>query len=134
MQSLPEEACRFLWVVAQRVVPESVDLDEDCRQYFETIVDRALLDRPASVRRQFVVFLKLVRLMTVFRFGSVFDRLQPDRQDRVLSWLEDCPVMKLRQGFWGLKSLIFMGYYGQPGNWQEVGYAPEFDSRVALSA
>lgn len=92
------------------------------------------MDRPPGVRRQFALFLKVMRLMPLLRFGRAFDRIPPDRQDRVLRWLEDCPVMKLRQGFWGLKALIFMGYYGQPEVWTEVGYAPEFDSRAALDA
>ncbi|MBD3857823.1 MAG: hypothetical protein IFK92_15125 [Acidobacteria bacterium] len=40
----------------------------------------------------------------------------------------------LRKGFWGLKAMIFMGYYGQPETNEIVGYAPELDGRARLHA
>ncbi len=131
---MSERSVEVLASVAERVVPELQAIDGDRRARFLAIVDRALMDRPPSMRRQIGLFLRLVRWLPLARFGLPFERLAASRQDRVLRWLQACPVPRLRQGFWGLKSLTFMGYYGQEETWPEIGYAPTFDSRERLDA
>ncbi len=122
----------FLWTVAERVVPETSRLDPEGRERFEAIVGKALADRPPSVRRQFGLFLRLVRWAPLLRFGAPFHRLAPGRRDAVLRWLMDAPVARLRGGFWGLRALVFMGYYGRPEAWPEVRYTPSFDGNERL--
>ncbi len=132
MQSLPEEKALFLEVVARRIVPEVADLDPGGRDRFFRLVDEALMDRPAGVRRQFGTLLGVVRWLSLPRWGTPFERLPGDRQDRVLRWLQDAPLPLLRAGFWGLKAMVFMGYYGQPELWPEVGYEPRPDGNEVL--
>jgi len=129
MDSLAPSKAAFLVVAARVVVPEVAELDEDGRDRFNDIVDRALMDRPEGVRRQLAVFLGIVRWVPVLRFGRVFDRLGHPEQERFLLWLEDCPVSLLRKGFWGLKTLVFMGYYGQAEVWPRLGYVPRTDEQ-----
>ena len=120
--------------VAHRVVPESADLDGDGREHFLAIIDRALGDRPPPLRRQIGVFLGLIRWAPLVRFGAPFTRLSPERRDSVLRWLQDGPVALFRKGFWGLKALVFMGYYGRPEVWPKIGYTAEADGRAGLGA
>ena len=134
MKSLSPDKSEFLRVLAGRIVPESTELDEDGWRRFFKIVDRALLDRPASVRRQFATFLGLIRSGPLVRYGKSFEKLTNDCQDAVLRWFEDCPVALLRKGCWGLKAMVFMGYYGQPETNELVGYAPDLDGRSKLHA
>jgi len=134
MKSLSREKAEFLRVLAARIVPETADLDASGLSRFFGIVDGALQDRPKSVRRQFATFLGVLRWVSLVRYGSPFERLRVDRQDAVLRWFEDCPVGLLRKGFWGLKAMVFMGYYGQPETNELVGYAPEFDGKARLHA
>jgi len=134
MDSLSADRVAILWQVASRVVPETASLNAAGRADFERIVDGALSDRPAGVRRQFGVFLKVIRFAPVLRYGRTFERLSEDRRDAVLRWFQDGPVSLFRTGFWGLKAIVFMGYYGRPEVWREIGYAPEFDSRERLGA
>jgi hypothetical protein len=134
MKSLSQEKAEFLGVLAARIVPETTDLDAAGQQRFLAIIDEALQGRPASVRRQFATFLGVLKWVPAFRFGRPFDSLQSQRQDAVLHWFEDCPVGLLRKGFWGLKAMVFMGYYGQPETNVLVGYAPELDGRAKLHA
>ena len=134
MKSLSQEKAEFLQVLAARIVPETTDLDAAGLSRFFGIIDGALQERPASVRRQFAVFLGLLRWAPLARYGSPLDKLRTARQDAVLRWFEDCPVSLLRKGFWGLKAMVFMGYYGQPETNELVGYAPEFDGRERLHA
>jgi hypothetical protein len=134
MNALTQEKAEFFWVLAARIVPETADLDQAGRQRFFDIVDGALLDRPENVRRQFATFLGVIRKAPVIRYGKTYEKLVPHCQDAVLRWFEDCPVGLLRKGFWGLKAMVFMGYYGQPETNALVGYAPEFDGKARLHA
>ncbi len=132
MQSLPANRQRTLEAVAARVVPESATLAGARRDRFLAIIDDALAQRAPGMRRQLGSFLALIHLAPVVRFGRSFESLPGERQDSVLRWLEGGPVSLLRKGFWGLKVLVFMGYYGQPETWPEIGYAPEFDGNARL--
>ena len=134
MRSLPREKAEFFQVVAARIVPEVSQLDDQGRGRFYSIIDDALQNRDESVRRQFGVFLGVLRWASLIRYGSPFEKLSPERQDSVLRWFEDCSVSLLRKGFWGLKAMVFMGYYGQPETNQAVGYAPEVDGKGGLHA
>jgi len=134
MKSLSQEKAEFLQVLAARIVPETTELDGAGLARFFGIIDKALLARPPEVRRQFGTFLALIRWAPLFRYGSPLERLRPEKQDAVLRWFEDCPIGLLRKGFWGLKGMVFMGYYGQPETNHLVGYAPEFDGGARLHA
>lgn len=124
MKSLPREKADFLRVLAARVVPESTELDSAGQGRFFGIIDEALQNREPSVRRQFATFLAVLRWAPLPRYGGPFEKLSAERQDTVLRWFEDCPVGLLRAGTWGLKTMIYMGYYGQPETNPLVGYAP----------
>ena len=132
MESLPADRVTTLEAVARRIVPEVAALDAAGQERFRAIIDQALTDRPPAMRRQFGVFLGLIHNAPRLRFGRAFEDLGGERQERVLRWLQDCPVSLLRKGFWGLKALVFMGYYGQPELWSEIGYAPLHDAREKL--
>ena len=118
--------------VATVVVPGFETLDAGQREAFRSIIDEALRDRPTAVRRQLAVFLRLLDLAPVARWGRRLGALRPERARRALEWFQEAPVDRLRKGFWGLKALVFMGYYGQPELWPEVGYAPLHDAREKL--
>jgi len=132
MRSLPEEKALFLEVVARRIVPEVARLDPAGRERFFRIIDGALMERAPGVRRQFGTLLGLVRWLPLPRWGTSFERLSEERQDRVLRWLQDVPLPLLRAGFWGLKAMVFMGYYGQTELWPELGYEPRSDGNEVL--
>ena len=132
MKSLAQEKAEFLRVLAARIVPEFLELDTAGQGRFFHIIDEALQDRDESVRRQFGVFLGVLRWAPLFRFGGPLEKLSAARQDAALRWFEDCPVGLLRKGFWGLKAMVFMGYYGQSETNELVGYAPSFDTRGTL--
>jgi len=133
MKSLSGNHSAFFMVVAETITPEVAALDPDGRARMEAIVDTALLDRDQTMRSQFGTFLSVIRMVPVLRYGRSFDRLDADQRDAVLRWFQDCPISLLRKGFWGLKVLVFMGYYGQEENWSSVGYAPEFNGRAGVT-
>jgi Gluconate 2-dehydrogenase subunit 3 len=64
-------------------------------------------------------------------FGSRFSRLDPAKQDEVLSSVEASQSELLRAGFEGIKSLVFMGYYRDARTWRAVGYDGPWVGRPA---
>ena len=132
MTPLDRQRWATFLAVATRVVPGVAEFDAAGRERFAAIVGKALAERPAALRRQLALFLTVLRWAPLLRFGATFDRLAPARQDAVLRWLLDAPAAKLRGGFWGLRALVFMGYYGQLETWGTIGYAPSFAGNERL--
>lgn len=131
---LPAKTEAFLLVLAQRIAPGTRDLSSDGIQAFFRILREGLAGRPPALQRQFLVFLSAVRWLPALRFGAPFDRLTPEKQDAALRWFQNAPASLLRKGFWGLKTLIYMGYFGQPELAEKFAYRPSREGNSRLAA
>lgn len=108
--------------VARAVVPEAAALDEGGWAALEAIVGRALAARPPRMRRQLLLFLRAIEWLPRLPQRARFSRLDPAEQARFLRTLERSPLLLVRRGFWGLRTLILMGYYARPEAAIEIGY------------
>lgn len=108
--------------VAATVVPEATRLDASGWRELEGIVERFLDQRPAAIRRQLRLFLNVVQWLPVARFGRPFTALDASRRGPFLTALQDARWLLVRRGFWGLRTLVFLGYYGRAGAGTEIGY------------
>ncbi len=108
--------------IAGTVVPEAIRLDEKGWLELEQIIHRALEAKPGALRRQLMLFIRALEVLPVFRYGRTFQGLDPALRTRFLLGIEDAPLLLLRRGFWGLRTLIFMGYYGREAGRAETGY------------
>ena len=131
---MTQDKAQLLEVVARRIVPEVAALDTHGLTRFFTIIDDLLGQRPEPVRRQLAGFLGLIRWLPVLRYGRPFEGLQPARQDAVLRWFQECRIGLLQKGFWGLKTIVFFGYYGRREVWETIGYTPVRDGNERLHA
>lgn len=104
-------------------VPAAARLDAPGWARAEAVVDDFLAERPASVRRQLLLFVRVLGLLAVFRYGRGLAGLDPERARRLMAGLERSPLLLLRRGTWGVRTLCFMGYYAQPEIRREIGYA-----------
>lgn len=129
---LPADDARLLFLVAGRVAPVSKGLPGPERAEFQRLVDRALAGRSWRERAQLSLFLRAIRWLPVLRYGRRFDALPPQEQDGFLAWLERRPALPLRQGFWGVKTLVYLGYYGRPSVWPAIGYRPLWSGNSRL--
>ena len=134
MNILRDRQWELLFSVGARLVPETAALTPAQRDQWRAIIADALGDRPEAMRRQFSAFLGIIERGPMLRFGAPFSALAPERQDRVLRWFQDCPVELFRKGFWGLKTLVLMGYYARPEAAAEVGWTPSFAGNEKLHA
>lgn len=117
--------------VARTVVPEAGELDGAGWDELEAIVEDALSDRPPAVRRQLRLLLRALQWAPVARWGRRFTSLRPRRRERVLAALQDAPLLVLRRGFWGLRTLVLMGYWGREEAAGEIGYDAGLRGRLS---
>lgn len=108
--------------VATSVVPECAQLRSDEWAEFDGIVEGALASRPEAMRKQLVLFIRAIELLPLARYATRFSRLDAARRQRVLAGLQNSHLDIVRRGFWGLRTLIFMGYYARPAAAAEIGY------------
>jgi hypothetical protein len=108
--------------IARVVVPEMAEMDAMAWEEAEAIIEAGVRDRPAAMKRQLRLFIRVIQLLPIFRYGRPFTRLSRGQGERVLRWLEGSRLFLLRRGFWGLRTLVFMGYYGQDRTRVRLGY------------
>src|SRR5213596_254688 len=73
---------RVFRAVVTTVVPEAAQFDAAGWTDFERIVERALADRPASLRRGLKLFLRLIDWIAVARYARRFSALDAARRSR----------------------------------------------------
>jgi len=104
------------------VVPEAAQLDEQQWVALEEIVRGALTPRPRALQRQFILLVRAIQWLAVLRYGRRFTALDATRRERLLGQLQNAPVLLVRRGIWGLRTLLLMGYYGRAAGGRAIGY------------
>ncbi len=120
--------------IAVTVVPEATGLDEGAWGEVERLVEKTLEPRDAAIKRQLTLLIRAIGLLPFLRYGRPFTRLSPGERTRFLAALENAPVLLLRRGFWGLRTLVYLGYYARPEAGREIGYRADprgWDARRA---
>jgi hypothetical protein len=108
--------------LATAIVPAASALSPAEWREVESIIANALAKRPASMRRQLALFIRALDVLPALRWGRPFRTLDAARQARFLHRIERSPIFLVRRGFWGLRTLVFMGYYGRPAVHAGIGY------------
>ncbi len=111
--------------VVVTVVLDAQQLDEPSWLALEAQVEDLLELRPPALRRQLQLFLRAIEWLPVVRYGRTFAGLGDEQRSRVLRYLQDHPLERIRCGFWGLRTLAFLGYYGRPEGARAIGYRPD---------
>jgi hypothetical protein len=108
--------------VAKTIVPEANALDETSWAEMEAIIERGLATRPAKIRRQLRLLVRVLNLLPILRYGKSFRSLDHERRTAFLLSVESAPFVLFRRGFWGLRTFVFMGYYNLDTVREAIGY------------
>ena len=108
--------------VLTTVVPDAAALDAAAWAEIDATISGQLAQRPPALRRQLGALLALVQWLPFVRYGRPFTALDTARRTRVLAALERAPLLLLRRGIWGVRTLALLGYYARPAAAQEIGY------------
>jgi len=107
------------------IVPDASALDAQGWNDLEWLVERLLQDRPATLKRQLQLSLRAIQWMPVLRHGKPFTSLNAAQRKHFLSRLENHRLELVRVGFWGLRTMALLGYYGRPQAAHDIGYAAD---------
>jgi hypothetical protein len=110
--------------IASVVVPEADRFDDAAWGELESLVEESLATRPAALLRQIRLLLRVIEWLPVLRFGRRFSSLDAPTRTQVLAGLQNSRIDRLRVGFWGLRTLVMLGYYGRPAGGESIGYKP----------
>ena len=108
--------------VLNAVVPEAISLDDEVWREAQSIIARALAARPASVNRQIGLFMRLLDIASLVRYGRPLTALPVVHATRLLEALSRSRLLLVRRGIWGVRTLAFMGYYARAEAARAIGY------------
>lgn len=108
--------------VAETVVPEVASLKPEAWREVEAVVESTLASRPEATRRQFVTFLRVIEFLPFLRHFRRFSHLPVRERYAVLHGLETSRHLLVRRGIWGVRTLVFMGYYTREDVQGALGY------------
>jgi hypothetical protein len=108
--------------LAVAMVPDAASLDERGWEEVDAAMGRALSARPPAVRRQLALLVRALDTLPLFRWGRRFHELGAARRARFLDSVQHSPILLLRRGVWGLRTLVFMAYYARPDVQSSLGY------------
>ncbi len=108
--------------VARAVAPLTGDFDARAWSEAEAVVAEGLAERPAKMIAQVRLFLRVLDLLALLRHARRLRSLPPEKTLGLLGALERSPLLLLRRGVWGVRTLAFMGAHTQPDVADALGY------------
>ena len=113
--------------IAMSVVPELSTADANEWSEIESEIERALVDRPQAMRRQLVSFVRLLDWWSRLRYGRRLTKLDAFKRTELLELIERHRFPLFRRGMWGLRTLVFLGYYTRADVAAFIGYQAHRD-------
>ena len=95
--------------------------DEQWREFYR-VIDNALTKRPAKMVAQLKLFLKILNVISLIRYRRPLQRIDKSQRVKLLSSIEDSKLLLFRRGFWGIRTLVYMGYYANAETGTALGY------------
>jgi hypothetical protein len=111
-----------LRAIGSVVLPSPDALDDEGWAAAESIIEGAMAAKPTSVKLQLRLFLKTVNLLPLVTTGRTLGTLPFEKRKAFVERLHRSPLMPLRRGLWGIRTLLFMGYYNQERVRTAIGY------------
>jgi len=108
--------------LAAAFVPEIALATEAQWIQLTAAIEEVLATRPARVRRQLTLLLRLLDCLSMMRYGKRLASLDPARRTALLEALAHAPWLLLRRGIWGLRTLVMLGWYTRPEVAAALGY------------
>jgi len=108
--------------LAQCFIPETAHAGEPQWRELESAVAEALGARPARLRRQILLFVRVIDLAARARYRVGFADLGAERGTALLQRFAASRVLLFRRGVWGLRTLVMLGWYANPTVTAALGY------------
>ena len=113
--------------VAETVVPEARHLSDQGWRDFAAIIEHAVAQRPRAVQRQLALFLFVLNVLALAKYGRTVSQLIPSMRTEFCENVQNSRSLLFRRGFWGVRTLVLMGYYARPEAQALIGYRAHID-------
>jgi hypothetical protein len=108
--------------VAVTLVPEARALDDAGWDEVRGVMEDALRSRPRGIARGLRAFVRVLQAAALLFHGRGLASLDGARRSRLFERLQRSRLTLVRRGFWGLRTLVLMGFYGRPAAALAIGY------------
>ena len=119
---MPPPLRHALRPLAISFVPEIAGATTAQWSELEERIAQALAARPAAVRRQLALFVRVLEAASRIRYRSGLAALDAGRRTALLGAFASSPLLLFRRGIWGLRTLVMLGWYTQPSVVSALGY------------
>ncbi|MEJ2319799.1 MAG: hypothetical protein P8Y10_07180 [Gemmatimonadales bacterium] len=123
---------RAFRALAITIVPGAARLDAEAWMDVEGRIEAALRMRSPRLRRQLRLLILALEWGPLLRHRRRFSNLDAAHRAQILDRMQRSSTLLLRRGFWGLRTLVFLGYYGRPEIRRSIGYRAEPGGWAAL--
>jgi hypothetical protein len=107
------------------MVPASHGLPDPQLEPLLDRVDARLAQEDPALGRQLGLFVRILWWLPLPLTLRTLGSLSPTQREAFLERLQDGPILKLRLGLWGLRTLLYLGWYGDPARQADLGYRPD---------
>jgi hypothetical protein len=111
--------------LAVTFVPEASSLGKQDWQEAYQLIGSTLSQRPRLVTRQLSLFVRVLNFLSVAKHRRGVTKLSSAERQAFLESIAQSSWALLRKGLWGLRTLVFMGYYARPSAGEQLGYHAE---------
>jgi len=118
--------------LAPILAPGCRDLSDEEKTEMRQIISEAIRGRTTAIRRRLSLFLWLLFRLPIVRYGRPLDRLSDEQGRSFLAWMGRSPILPFRAGLLGIRTLVFMGYYGRKGADATCHFHPMFEGNRKL--
>lgn len=108
--------------LARAILPEAAEFAEPDWRVMEERVGGTLAGKSPRMLRQLGLFVHLIGILGLLRHGRGLAAIPDHHLRAVLESLERSPLLLIRRGVWGIRTLVFMGYYTRPEAAAAIGY------------
>ncbi len=106
-------------------VPAAKGLAPEALDALLARVDARLAAEEPGLGRRLRLFVRVMHLFPLVGYGRTFAGLSAARRTEFFARVERSRFPLLRVGLWGLRTLLFLGWYGDPEVQARLGYRPD---------
>lgn len=108
--------------MVETFVPATCDIDVERHRKVVQAIDVRLATEPPALTRQLRMLVNILYFLPIVFHLRTFAGLTPAQRQRFLERFQDGPIAKLRVGIWGLRTLVFVGWYADPEVGRQLGW------------
>lgn len=116
-----EDRAFDLRAMAVAIVP-AVQGDEAVQAEIIENFKQLFADLDVASQKKVLLFFRVLLLLSFLRGFQDWRRMTLEDRQRFFLAIESFPVGLIRAGFFGLRSLLLLAYYGTSSAWQRIGY------------